>query len=318
MVREKIEEAERLAYVMKIAPDEAWLLAYIIGQNGGRIQSLRKGSGCQIDVSKETRTITITGTSENDVASVREKLTAIADKGRRENVFIRIPEKAIPAFVGRASQHLQDWSKKYGVDIQRVRGSTQFKVVGEATKNESFKAFAEEWLAEWEASHASVVMTIEKLHVAAVLGAKGSTAQAIEKEFGCRVDVDRTELKVTIKGGDEEKRQATLSKIKEIINRDETVRLEAANERKEKARMKADAASVVEPSPPSEIAPTVDGPGPMDVTKQPKKSSAYPSMPIGLQQAPKKANGKKAYPTSNLVVEGGTEQGRDLFNLLIS
>ena len=319
MVRDKIEEAERLAYVMKIAPDEAWLLPYIIGQNGGRIQSLRKGSGCQVDISKETRIITITGTSEEDVASLREKLVALVAKGRRENIFIKIPDAALPAFVGRGSQNLQGWSKTYGVDIQRIRGSTQFKIVGEETKVEAFRKFTEEWLGQWEGSNASVEMTIEKHQIAVVLGSKGSTALAIEKDFGCRIDVDRTALKVTIKGGNHEKRQDALSKIKANLDEDKALRAAVVTDSKEKARAKtiATASTIVENPPAPEIAPTVEEPEAEEPSKETKNYSAYPSMPIGLQ-APNKKNGKKAPSTHDPVVQSGTDQGWDLFNLLIS
>ena len=320
MVRERIEEAERLAFVMKIAPDEAWLLSYIIGQNGGRIQSLRKGSRCQIDVSKETRIITITGTSEEDVASLREKLTALVEKGRRENIFIKIPDAALPAFVGRGSQNLQGWSKTYGVEIQRIRGSTQFKIVGEETKAESFRKFSEEWLALWAASNASVEMTIEKQQVAIVLGEKGSSVQAIEKEFDCRIDVDRTALTITIKGGNNENRQGALLKMKTNLKEHEAVRAAAAAERKEKAITTsiATAMRIVEDPPTPEVASPLEESGAKEPSREAMNYSAYPSMPIGLQQAPNKRNGKKAPSRHDPVVEGGTDQGWDLFNLLIS
>jgi polyribonucleotide nucleotidyltransferase len=313
MIREKIQDAERLAYVMQIAPEEAWLAAYIIGHNGARIQSLQKGSGCQIDVSKETRTITITGTSEDDVVAVRGKLEALVDKGRHENIFMKIPEKAIPAFAGRGNQNLKDWSQEYGVDIQRVRGSTQFKIVGDESKNASFRKYADDWLTKWEASQGIVEMKIGKYQVAVVLGAKGSTAQAIEKEFGCRLDVDRKELTVTIRGGDEAKRQGAQSRIREILADDAALHAAATAERKEKA----DAQAAVAEAP--AVVEDLSAPIPAETaTKDPIAAPVKPRVLPHMQQPPQKQNSKKIPPKPNAAVVAGTEQGRDLFNLLIS
>jgi hypothetical protein len=59
LVQQKIKDAEKLAYVLELQPGESWLIPLIIGKNGHRVSSLQQGSGCQIDVSKESRTVTV-------------------------------------------------------------------------------------------------------------------------------------------------------------------------------------------------------------------------------------------------------------------
>jgi rRNA processing protein Krr1/Pno1 len=311
IVLTKIQDAERLAFVLEIAPDEAWLISYIIGKNGGRIQSLQKGSDCHIDVSKESRTITITGDSEEKVDKVRQSLEALVEQARRENVFLTIPEKAIPAFVGHGGKRIKDWSTEFGVEIQRVRKSTQFKIIGEGDKATSAKAALAQWVEQWQEANASHEMTVEKQYISAILGLKGSTAQAIQEEFDCKIDIDRTTMKLTIRGGDAEKREAALARIQDIIAKEAAAKAQAAAERK--AERKEAASEKAKEA--SESAATTD---PIDHKKENKRENpgnarSFPSHPVGLKPSGK--NQKKA--KDNVTSSGGTEQGRNLFNLLI-
>ena len=340
MVQTKIKDAERLAYVLEIAPDEAWLISYIIGKNGSRIQSLQQGSDCHVDVSKETRTITVTGEWEDKVASVREKLTALVEQGRRENLVFGIPEKAIPAFMGTGGKKVKDLSKELGVEIQRVnKKSSQFKIVGDEVKVETAKKHIDEWLTSWEQSHASVETAIEKQYVSAILGQKGSTAQALEKEFECKIDLDRAALKLTIRGGTAEQRQGALARVQEIIENEAAIKAEAAAKRKADAAQRAAAASAEEEvttsgneTLPTDSQATATSAAPIPAVPVAESTSnqrnqctkKYPSHPVGVKPSHKggssngnNSNGNKKKNQVDPNLHGGTEQGRNLFNLLV-
>lgn len=310
MISTKIQEAERLAYVLEIAPDEAWLISYIIGKNGGRIQGLQKGSECHIDVSKESRTITITGESEAKVSQVRENLDALVEKGRRENVFLTIPEKAIPAFVGHGGKNIKEWSTEFGVEIQRVRKSSQFKIVGDETKAAVAKKSLDEWVEQWEQSNASLEIPVEKQYIPAILGVKGTTAQAIQNEFECRIEVDRTALKVIIRGSDSEKRAMALAKISSIIEKEAAAKTEAAAKGKpERINEPSDETAEPDERPTKTPAnePKENKPGNTGNARQ------FPSHPVGVKPSKKPEKNAK----DSIQVQGGTEQGRNLFNLLV-
>ncbi len=315
IVATKIQDGERLAYVLEIAPDEAWLISYIIGKSGGRVQALQKGSECHIDVSKESRTITITGESVDKVAKLREDLESLVEKGRRENVFLTVPEKAIPAFVGHGGKKIKEWSTELCVEIQRVRKSSQFKIIGDETKAAIAKKTLDEWVQQWEQSNTSLEIFVEKQYISAILGLKGSTAQAIQNEFDCRIDVDRTALKVNIRGSDPMKRQAALEKVKQIIANE--VSAKAENDAKRKVGRNAETAKESGASsdePPRVVVGRTGGEQKKDnKTEYPSNARQFPSHPVGMQ--PVKKLDKKAKDEG--VVQGGTEQGRNLFNLLV-
>ena len=314
LVLTKIQDAERLAFVLEIAPDEAWLISYIIGKNGGRVQALQKGSDCHVDISKESRTITITGDSQDKVAKVREGLEALVEQARKENVFLTIPEKAIPAFVGHGGKRIKDWSTEFGVEIQRIKKSAQFKIIGDGDKATAAKSALTLWVEQWKESNASNEMQVEKQYISAILGLKGSTAQAIQEEFDCKIDIDRTTLKLTVRGGDAEKREAAIGRIQEIIAKEAAAKAQAAADRKaerkevatEKSKEASDAAAAATTETSSDHKKE-------NMRENPGNARSFPSHPVGLKPSVKNDKKTKDSAASN----GGTEQGRNLFNLLV-
>lgn len=326
VVGEKIKEGERLAYVLEISPNEAWLLAYIIGTKGGRIQALRKGSDCHIDVSREARTVTVVGESEESVSKVRQELDSLVEKGRRENVFITIPERALPEFIGKGGSKLKELSTKHSVEMQRVRNDAQFKISGQESQVTGAKEEIESWLTKWGESNAAVQMPIEKQYIASILGQNGVTARALQEEFGCILDIDRKALKVSVRGGTEEGRKNTLAKVQDIIDQQVKAKAEAAEKRanaeaaEKKASAESAALQVKENAAPQEAdvksktAATTNGAATNGKASGNGRKEQFPSQPIGVQASKKnEKKGKK----NGAAIEKGTEQGRNLFNLLV-
>lgn len=141
LIKQKIENAERLAYVLELSASDSWILPVIIGKHGNKVSLLRaKYQGCKIDVSKESRTVTIVGESEDIVKEVREAVLAAIETARSENAFVFIPNQYIPQFVGKGGSHVKELSTKYDVEIQRVKkGQSNFKIGGDASKVKTAK-----------------------------------------------------------------------------------------------------------------------------------------------------------------------------------
>ena len=310
-VARKMKDDEKLSYVMEVAPLEAsWLLPLIIGKNGAKISLLRKNSGCTIDVSNESLTVTVTGQSEADVTKGREALDSVVEKARKENLFLSLPETAIAFFVGKGGKNINELASTHGVEIQRMqKGPHSFRVTGQADAVDSAKNAIDEWLKQWEQSNASIMISVEKQEIGTIIGIKGETARALQEEFGCRIDVDRTTLVVSVRGPTEEDRENTANKIKEIL---------------EKARPEA------APKPTPEATQTdkpEHTPAPMTQTQSNEclipeirinRSKEFSAIPVGLAGPPKgKKSGKKIFPIDSHILNG-TEAGRNLFQLLAS
>ena len=327
VLKEKVKEAEKLAYCLELPPQDAWLVALIIGRGGRRIAQMQKESGCKIDVSSESRVVSIVGDSEEKVAKARDNLDAYIEKTRKENVFVAMPESFIPLFIGKGGTRMKEFSEEHGAEIQRIKkAGYAFKITGDAEKVEATKEAIEEWIANKEKANANVSIPIEQQFISVVLGPKGETARALETEFGCRIDIDRKAMTCTIKGGDEEKREKTVSKIQEIVQNEKEAKAEAAAQRKEQQgelqSAKSDSSDdsqppVVEKSKSNDSIPSIGD------DSANSRSKEFPSQPVGVKKSAKKTssgrngNGKKNKQVDNSVQQG-TEAGRNLFNLLVS
>lgn len=333
LVEAKIKEAERLAYVLEVSASESWILGAIVGKKGAQVSALvAKYPGCKVDVSKETRTISITGDSEDTVQSVREAILAAVEKARAENVFIVVPESYVPAFVGRGGVHVKELSAKHGVEIQRIqKGQFNFKLIGEAAKVETAKNDIDEWLINKEAANACSTFTLEReSDVSVILGQKGVVARSISEGYSCRVVVDKKSLIVTVRGPCEEDREAAVEKMKELVANE---RVEAAARQaaaKENLELDVEPSTAMEGSngvsecqtasevriskPDQDPRPVMDG-----SSKENAPGSEYPAQPVGITRT---SNGggknKKKEKKVDATFENGTEAGRNLFAMLVA
>ena len=69
---------------------------------------------------------------------------------------------------------------------------------------------------------ASQTKRLKRSQIPFVIGPKGAIINSLQREFGCRVDIDRKLATVTVRGGTEEKRIELLAKVDQIISQAET------------------------------------------------------------------------------------------------
>lgn len=342
LINEKIKEAERLAYVFEVSASDSWILPIIIGKKGSNVIGLRsKHPGCKIDISKEFRTITVIGETEEIVQEVREAVLTAIETARSENMFVLIPNTYVSPFLGRAGSHVKELTAKYEVEIQRVKkGEFNFKISGEVSKVKAAKEAIDTWLVMRENSNARLTFSLEREQdIAAIIGQKGIVARSIEEDFKCKIDVDKKTLVVTVKGQSEEQREAAMNKMKELVEkyRDEaTARQALAKEQRENIELVAtkDNATAMEPVPagsqnlPKTKNIDLDA---LKVEEEDKKSqippkeedkkSQFPSKPVGVAADPSKnGNGKKKKKKKKVdaSLTEGTEAGKSLFAMLMS
>jgi polyribonucleotide nucleotidyltransferase len=315
LVKEKIAEAEKLVYVLRFLDTESWLIPFVIGKDGKQINEIRRSSGCTIDVSKEERTVAIIGEDKEKVAAARAVLEALVDKARRECAFIDIPEQAMPYFVGKSGSHINELRKAHGVDIQSIgrKDSTKLKIVGNETGVQAAKAAVEEWVAQWEKAQSGKTLPFEKRHVPVIIGKNGETVRSIEKEFACKMDVDRNTMMVTIRNSTEENQEKAVEKIKELMSAHDAGN---AEKRREKRNHNGPAETENEKSPNDDSANAV-------IDEKPKPpTSQFPVKPVGMAadhlttRIHPKNGGRDIADDST--VQGGTAAGKQLFNMLVS
>lgn len=324
LIKQKIELAERLAYVLEVSASDSWILPIIIGKNGSKVSLLRaKYKGCRIDVSKESRTITIVGESEDIVQEVREAILAAIETARSENAFVFIPNTYVPQFVGKGGSHVKELSAKYEVEIQRVKkGLHNFNIGGEASKVKTAKGAIDTWLVTQEKANATLTLSLEKERDAAVvIGQKGVVARSIEEDYKCRIDVDKKTLTVTVKGGSEDQREAAVNKMKELVAKDREETIARQVLAKEKKKDNAEHVAVDDGTKINDLISKCDGLDTLIAKEDDKKppSNQFPTKPVGIAETPKNRNGKKKKKKKiDTSVNEGTEAGKSLFAMLLS
>ena len=338
MVGSKIKKGERLAYVLELDSSDAWILPAIIGKSGIHVASLRsKHPHCKIDVSKESRTISIVGDSEEVVQKAREALILDVEKARAENSFIMIPDTLISKFVGKNGAHVKEMSSSMGVEIQRVkRGQSNFKIVGEAFNVEAAKKAVDEWIAKREEADAVLSYKLEKeKDVSVILGEKGGTARTIQDEYKCKIDIDRKTLLLTIKGETKEKRELVLQKVKELIaeDREKTAARRAAQKQEQMEALKETNGTTRDPPSQSDsndrklLSPTNSRGNEPELKKDCRNENIISSDDISTSKLVQCSASKQSEPKSDdqtpTIIdtsfdEEGTENGRNLLAMLIS
>jgi len=216
----KIDNEKKLMFVLQLDESEDWLVSLILGKNGSQVNILRKETGCKIDVSSQDHRITVAANDEELVSKAKTRLEEIIDKARRECVFVTIPDTHMPAFVGRSGSHITEFSEKYGVEVQVMKkGTSAVRLTGTEEAIMSAKSALVEWLGSREGKvqeeQAFVSVTLRKYQISSVIGTKGNTIRTLEREFGCKIDIDRQTSVVTVRGA---KRALALEKIQKIAN----------------------------------------------------------------------------------------------------
>lgn len=316
LIKAKIAEAEKLVYVFHIHKNESWLIPVIIGKGGQQISALSTESNCRIDVSRQELSITVTGEDEESVAKARKVLDAAIDRAKRECVFVQLPSNAVPAFIGKAGANVQQFAKDHKVAAERVRKEpSKIKITGQEDSVWSAKEALLEWIRVWEENNAEASIPVDKTMIPVVLGKDGSVINALQKDSGCRIDIDRGSSTITIRAGTAEKRAEVIEKINGIVaEAQEAIESEREQKRERDAEQRAEKTKV------EKILPVVTEPvenASPDSRKD--RTVEFAARPIGLSEGASNSNQVRKWNKSKTVsAPVGTEAGRNLFGLLVS
>lgn len=345
LLKAKIAEAERLVFVVSFTASEQWLIPLIIGKGGIRVNSLRLDTGCNIDVNKADRSVTVTGNQETQVAKAKKLLDSMIDRARRQCAFMELPQDAIAAFLGRGGSNIRAFSTEHSVEVERLRKSpTKVKITGEEDNVQAAKVALQDWIDQWEVKSAARTIAIDKPSIPVVLGKSGSVISSLQKEYGCKVEIDREALTLTVRGSTEELREKAIEKINQIIA-DDKERHSAQQEKRangdgtpggngtagaaggDKQENGTASNNGHTPKPAYAAAKANESFSAFDESKK-DRSNEFARRPVGLTIVEKEASKPKKKRNRNKnkqrdisddsTLQVGSSAGRSLFNLLVS
>jgi len=351
LLKTRIEDAEKKVFVVTFTATEQWLIPLIIGKGGIQVNSLRLDTGCNIDINKAERSVTVTSEDMAQVGKAKELLEKMIDDARRQVAFVELPQESIAAFVGRNGTHIKAFAAEHTVEVERLRKSpTKLKITGEEESVKAAKVAMQAWIDVWEMKQAGKTIAIDKPSIPVVLGKNGSVIMSLQKEYGCKVEINREELTLTVRGGTEESRDKAIEKINQIVSEDKerhsANKRERTNgsgsddgdEKQENGTAKTESAT----AGPAKTEPTKNGTSSNGRPQKPDQAPAnFPTMevkkdrtnefarrPVGLTIVEKEASKPKKKRNRNKnrhrdisddsTLQVGSSAGRSLFNLLVS
>ena len=275
-------EAEKLVYVLSIDQSDSWIIPSIIGKGGQRINAMSKDTNCRFEVSKQELTVTITGEDEESVTKAKAVLAAAMDKARRECVFVQLPSNSISAFIGKSGSHIKQLAEEHSVEVERVRKEqSKIRITGNETSVSAAKAAILEWIRVWQENNAEVSIPLEKSMIPAVLGKDGSVINALQKDYGCRIDLDRSASIITVRGGTLPNRNEAIKKISDIVAEEQAMKDEREHKKQKDVEERAEKAKAEkqnhEPAASIEAKPSEDS---LDQRKD--RTAEFASRPVGM------------------------------------
>ena len=231
-LRQKLSESKDLMAVVQL--ESIQQASAIIGKGGTRIQELQSRTECTININKKDLTVIISAPNTEALGKAKAEVEAFLGKRERElkgDAFVELSKKDIPAFIGRKGAHLNEFSKKHGVELMIDDSKSQACINGEAEAVQS----AVTALEEWKASRNNTSQTREKdptevysstieldsteeWLVSSILGKGGRRITGLRKTTACKIDVDTSALKITVSAEVEDRQRRGVEKLQEILD----------------------------------------------------------------------------------------------------
>lgn len=222
MLESEVTAAANLVSKVQLDESEDWLLSSFIGPKGRKVKVVRQDAkNCTIDVDPDLRTITISSEKEENVAEGRSLVERVLQELRDTNAFVTLSAAELPSFIGKKGKNIKEFRQRMNVQID-VLPDDRLHLTGDKDELEKAQSEIMEWLQkrEEERKEAAALLTlhVERENIPVVIGTKGETVNSLQKEFGCRIDIDRESCLVTIRGRSAENRQSVRDKIETILS----------------------------------------------------------------------------------------------------
>jgi polyribonucleotide nucleotidyltransferase len=219
LIDEKLNVVEKQICVWQFNVSDDWLVSNIIGKNGQMINKLRKDTRCLIDLDSKDRRMVVSAGDIDILEKGKEIIDSFISKSRKECVVVVLSELDTPVFIGKVGKHMKAFKDKYNVEVTLVNKNDVYtiRITGQEDKVAAAKTGLDEWLAsrseQRKDAEGMITKKVKPNDIPVIIGTKGGTIRGLEREFGCKVKIDRQTSTVTVTGGSSTKRLALLEKI---------------------------------------------------------------------------------------------------------
>ena len=198
-----------------IKPVSAEEIGMVIGKAGATIQRLTSTYKCEINIDRKSNAIVCTGVGDN-VNEASAEIKAMIDTYRKENIEFEVDPQFLPSFIGKGGANIVKFRGEHNVEVSLgSRGSGIVKIRGKEDTAQAAKEAMLEAQQFWKATNISI--PVQNSQIDLLIGHKGETIKRLQKESDCSIDLRRKEQVARIRGEDEEKVQAAVKMVTDII-----------------------------------------------------------------------------------------------------
>ena len=195
LIEELLRDQRRVEVTLKFDLEQKGTL---LGKHGTTINRIQQESaGAQLEVSRgDECTIRIWGPSAA-VAKARSSLVALLYLDAKSVQVVEVPSELIDVVIGRGGEKLKRMEEEHGVRVDSSKSNdrtepSKLKFRGTV---EGVKAAVAQVRGMIERERrVEEVVQVESQHIGLLLGAKGSTINAIQQESGAVVDVQKRDV----------------------------------------------------------------------------------------------------------------------------
>lgn len=322
LLKVQISICEKRNVVMQLDSSDAWLITWLLSKLNAKIQNIQSEAGCKIIIDRSDLTISIIGADEEVASKGKAAVNAIILQCRKECVFLEIPDSAMSSFLGRNGSNCLQIANKSQAKIERLKKDpSRIQVQGSEEAVKVAVTLILKWVRAWETKNSGQSVTVPQFMIPILTG-KNSFMNTIEQETQTKIDVNRRDCIVTIRGGSDGSRADAIQKINEIIQVEENNRIANVKAEIEHAKKISNEAKPKEPeSLPQEkedkrlntfVAPTITAKENIQNQLPPESNSRFGANVF------EQVNGKTKKSHANGFTKKVTQDSKDLFNMLVS
>lgn len=181
-------------------PIEEYMIVLLVGKQGASITALQKETNVQIQVNRSALQLELNCSDISTLETAVQIVTKRVEALKSEYWTIKIDKQIAGQIIGKGGSHVKKLREATGAMISIDANTNVIEVTGSADKVKAARAAIEDIIAVEKINNEGVFIRIPVAAQALIIGAKGSMVKEIESKSGCRMDLDRNNNIIKLKG----------------------------------------------------------------------------------------------------------------------
>lgn len=192
---------------------EEFMLSMIVGKNGANIIALEKESNCKVNINKSKMQVDVVATEVSILNDGIQIIKKRIEQIQKENWTTKLDPNVCGLIIGVKGVTIKQLRADLDCQIDIDAKTNIIQISGKEDKVDIARDKINEMIKENAKKNHSVDYSIENECLSLIIGAKGATIIGIQEDTKARLDLDRDNLKLTLRGSSD-----CCDKALEVIN----------------------------------------------------------------------------------------------------